>query len=59
MTPKKGDVLPINCPSRGVLWRRLRLIESLVRHRTIDPSTRTDILRALAGAYDDEIDESS
>lgn len=48
-----ADVLPINCPSRAVLWRRLQLIKSLVSHRPLDPATKTDLLQALCGVHDD------
>lgn len=45
-----SDIVPINCPSRGELWRRIRLAESILGHRSIVPeSTRQDLLQVLRG----------
>lgn len=45
-----GEVVPIGSPSRAELWRRLRLAESIVSHRSIKPeSLRQELLRVLRG----------
>lgn len=45
-----SEVAPIRRPSKDELWRRLRLAESILAHRTIVPeSTRQDLLRVLRG----------
>jgi len=45
-----NEVVPFNCPSRGALWYRLRLAESILEHRPIVPeSTRQELLRVLRG----------
>lgn len=44
------NVVPIIAPSRAECWRRLRLAESILAHRTIVPeSTRQELLRVLRG----------
>jgi hypothetical protein len=44
------DVVPINVPSRAECWRRIRLAESILEHRTIAPEgTRRDLLKVLRG----------
>lgn len=44
------DVVPINVPSRAECWRRIRLAESILEHRTLaDDGTRRDLLRVLRG----------
>lgn len=41
---------PIGTPPRGELWRRIRVAESILAHRSIVPeSTRQDLLRVLRG----------
>jgi hypothetical protein len=43
-------VLPINVPSRAECWRRIRLAESILEHRTIAPDgTRRELLKVLRG----------
>lgn len=43
-------VVPFDCPSRGELWHRIRLAESILGHRSIVPeSTRQELLRVLRG----------
>lgn len=45
-----NQVVPFNCPSRGELWYRLRLAESILEHRTIVPeTTRQDLLKVVRG----------
>lgn len=45
-----NEVVPFNCPSRGELWYRLRLAESILEHRPIVPeSTRQELLKVLRG----------
>lgn len=45
-----SKVLPIGAPSRAELWERLRIVESILNHRTIVPeSTRQDLLCVLRG----------
>lgn len=42
--------VPFDCPSRGELWRRIRLAESILGHRSIVPeSTRLELLKVLRG----------
>lgn len=43
-------VVPFDCPPRGELWRRIRLAESILGHRSIVPeSTRQELLQVLRG----------
>ncbi len=43
--------VPFNCPPRSELWRRIRLAESILEHRSIVPdSTRQELLQVLRGA---------
>lgn len=45
-----SNVVPIGAPSHGECWRRLRLAESILEHRTLLPeSTRQELLRVLRG----------
>ena len=45
-----SDVVPINVPSRAECWRRIRLAESILAHRTIAPeATRQERLKVLRG----------
>lgn len=45
-----ADILPFDIPSRAELWRRIRLTESILNHRTLLPqSTVDDLRRALRG----------
>lgn len=47
-----SDIVPINCPSRGELWRRIRLAESILGHRSIVPeTTRLELLKVLRGEF--------
>lgn len=45
-----SEVVPINAPSRAECWRRIRVAESILEHRTIAPEgTRQDLLKVLRG----------
>jgi hypothetical protein len=45
-----SEVVPINAPSRAECWRRIRLAESILEHRTIAPdATRRELLKVLRG----------
>ena len=45
-----SEVVPIIAPSRAECWRRIRLAESILGHRSIVPeSTRQDLLLVLRG----------
>jgi hypothetical protein len=45
-----NEVVPINIPSRAECWRRIRLAESILEHRTIAPDgTRRELLKVLRG----------
>jgi hypothetical protein len=45
-----ADIIPIGAPSRGELWRRLRLAEAILNHRTVLPeTTRVELLKVLRG----------
>lgn len=42
--------VPIDCPPRSELWRRIRLAESILEHRTVVPeTTRQELLQVLRG----------
>lgn len=41
---RPAEVLPIDAPSRAELWRRVRLAESILCHRTVVPVTTRDLL---------------
>lgn len=43
-----ADVLPLNAPSRGELWRRLRLARAVLQQRPSTPDTDV-LLRVLDG----------
>jgi hypothetical protein len=44
------NVVPIIAPSRAECWRRIRVAESILEHRTIAPdTTRRELLRVLRG----------
>jgi hypothetical protein len=54
MTPNprrpKAEVIPITVPSRAECWRRIRLAESILEHRTLAPdATRRELLKVLRG----------
>lgn len=45
-----SEVVPINAPSRAECWRRIRVAESILEHRTIAPeTTRRELLKVLRG----------
>jgi len=45
-----SEVVPINAPSRAECWRRIRVAESILEHRTIAPdATRRELLKVLRG----------
>lgn len=45
-----SNVVPIGAPSHGECWKRMRLVESILEHRTLLPeSTRQELLRVLRG----------
>lgn len=56
MSGHKAEILPISCPSRAVLWRRLQLAKSLLSHRPCTASTRAAVLAALDGEHDVVVD---
>lgn len=45
-----GEVVPIFAPSRAECWRRIRVAESILEHRSVLPeTTRQELLRVLRG----------
>jgi hypothetical protein len=45
-----GFVVPFDCPPRSELWRRIRVAESILEHRSIVPeTTRLELLKVLRG----------
>jgi hypothetical protein len=45
-----SEVVPIWAPSRAECWRRIRLAESILEHRTLAPdATRRELLNILRG----------
>lgn len=42
-----SEPIPIIAPSRAELWRRIRLAEAILGHRTLAPRSTADLLLAV------------